>query len=106
MTDDREIARWKHRAETAEARLAVYNSGGFADADALAAQFITLTAERDALAERADVLHRALRQLVNAASSQADTSDVYLDMFGLAMNEAVAALALAAPGAPTDDGRN
>jgi len=36
---------WRKRAEEAEARLAVYNTNGFVDADALAAHFITLEAE-------------------------------------------------------------
>ena len=54
-----EVARLTARVQQRDKQIAVYNSGGFADADALAEKFIDLTnriaaleAERDALKER------------------------------------------------------
>ena len=54
-----ENARLTARVQQRDKQIAVYNSGGFADADALAEKFIDLTnriaaleAERDALKER------------------------------------------------------
>ena len=43
-----EVARLKARVEQRDKQIAVYNSGGFADADALAEKFITLTDELSA----------------------------------------------------------
>jgi chromosome segregation ATPase len=51
------------RAEAAERRLDVYNSGGFKDADALAERFISLTAERDELREENERLRGALHRV-------------------------------------------
>ena len=45
------------------ARLSLYNSGGFADADALAAKFIDLTAELDRLREERDALAAKPKEL-------------------------------------------
>jgi hypothetical protein len=53
LSETRLVARnvFQQRAEDAEKRLAVYNSSGFADADALAEKFLTLT-QKLAEAER------------------------------------------------------
>ena len=47
-----ESARLTARVEQRDRQIAVYNSGGFADADALAEKFIGLTAEVERLQRR------------------------------------------------------
>ena len=63
-----EVARLKDRVEQRDRQIAVYNSGGFADADALAesvielkARIAALEAERDALKAERDAAFALLR---------------------------------------------
>jgi chromosome segregation ATPase len=59
------LVKLRARAEAAERRLDVYNSGGFKDADALAERFISLTAERDELREENERLRAQVEGLTN-----------------------------------------
>jgi len=59
---------WRKRAQEAEARLAVYNTNGFVDADALAARFITLQAAIEALKAERDAVVAALEQIADPSA--------------------------------------
>lgn len=65
---------WEGRAKRAEERLAVYNSGGFADADALAAKFIDLTRDRDKALRHVVRLTEAINRLHEVARGEHEAS--------------------------------
>jgi hypothetical protein len=68
------------RAEAAERRLDVYNSGGFKDADALAERFISLTAERDELREENERLRGLLQFTTDALARDGDPAFAHIIM--------------------------
>ena len=61
-----EVARLKDRVEQRDKQIAVYNSGGFADADALAESVIELTARIAALEAERDAIREPTEEMIVA----------------------------------------